>query len=103
MMCAALAPDGPDVLCKVAIDGRGVAGAISYQIYPTALHIHSLGSLERGAGRALVTAVGKTARLRRLPITVGATKASEGFYARLGFGRIPDAKHGSIIRMTKSE
>jgi hypothetical protein len=99
MICAALSPDGPEVLCKVEIDHRGVAGAISYQIYPDRLHIHSLGSLERGAGTRLVTAVVKTARQRHLEVTVSATKASEGFYARRGFERIRGQKAGSIIRM----
>ncbi len=101
MICAALAPDGPEVLCKIAVDGRGVAGAISYQFYPKRLHIHSLGSLERGTGRQLVTAVVKIARQRYLEVTVGATRVSEGFYERLGFVVLPGPQTGSIIKMTK--
>lgn len=101
MICAALKPDGAGVLCKVAIDRRGIAGAISYQFYPDRLHVHALGSLIPGVGTLLMTAVGKIASRRHLVTTVAATSRSKGFYERLDFVKIPDQHPGSIIKMTK--
>lgn len=102
MICAALKPD-EDVLCKVAVDRRGVAGAISYQFYPDGIHVHvhALGSLVPGTGTLLMTAVGKIAKKMRLPLTVSATTRSKSFYDRLGFTPIKGLKPGSIIRMEK--
>jgi hypothetical protein len=100
MICAALKPDEA-VLCKVAVDRRGVAGAISYQFYPDGIHVHALGSLVPGTGTLLMAAVGKIARQKHLPLTVSATTRSKSFYDRLGFTPIKGLKPGSIIRMVK--
>lgn len=107
MICSALKPDTKEVLCKVAVDYRGIAGAISYQIYPDRLHVHALGSLAPGVGTLLMAAVGKLARRRHLPVTVGATQRSRGFYIGLGFvdievvGKAVSSTR-SIINMTKN-
>jgi hypothetical protein len=102
LICAALTVD-VGMLCKVAIDRRGIAGAISYQILPDEVHIGSLGSLEHGTGSRLVTAVGKIAAKRHLPLTVAATARSKGFYERLKFLAVPTMNpSASIIRMKRA-
>lgn len=102
MICSALTVD-VDMLCKIAIDRRGIAGAISYQILPDEVRIGSLGSLEHGTGSRLVAAVVKIAAKRHLPLTVAATARSKGFYERLKFAAVPTMNPtASIIRMKRA-
>ncbi len=84
MICSALAPD-TNIVRKVALDERGLAGAISYGVRVEAVRIFSLGSLRKGAGRALVKDVERVAKRRRLPLTVASMASAVGFYERLGF------------------
>lgn len=101
MICSALNADY-GVSCHVAVDERGVVGAISFQVYGDSVHIHALGSLKKGTGRALVAVAGRTAKKLKLPLTVAATARSRPFYEVLGFKPFPDQKAGSLTRMFKA-
>lgn len=101
MICAALNAD-EGVVCHVAVDERGIAGAISFQEYGDSVHIHALGSLKPGTGRLLVTVAARTAKKRKLPLTVAATERSRPFYDHIGFKPFPDQKPSSLTRMFKT-
>ena len=99
MVCSALKAD-IDVSNTVAFDERGVAGAISYTVYPDRVHVFSLGSLVKGAGSKLMGTVERLAKRRRLPVTLNATQDSSGFYTRRGYVRQP-SKAKSVIPMRR--
>lgn len=100
MICAALSPD-EGVVCHVAVDERGIAGAISYQLHKDSLHIHALGSLKKGTGTILVGVAAALAKKMKVPLTVAATERSRTFYDDLGFKPFPDQKKSSLTRMFK--
>lgn len=101
-VAAALSADDPKVLCKVALDERGVAGAMSYTVYPDELHIWQLGSLVKGAGTRLISSAERLAAKKGIPVTVASAKAALGFYARRGYSlRESGQKHGSVVDLVK--
>jgi hypothetical protein len=101
MICAALNAD-EGVTCHVAVDERGIAGAISIQTYADSVHIHALGSLKKGTGRVLVAVAARTAKKMKLPLTVSATERSRAFYEVLGFKAFPAQKPSSLTKMFKA-
>ncbi len=98
MICSALSPD-INVQCLVALDERGIAGAVSYTPYKDRLHVFSLGSIVKGAGSLLMDQIEAKAVLARLPVTVAATRTSESFYQQRGYRRKRGVKITSIIPM----
>lgn len=100
MICAALTVD-TNVAVKVLMDERGIAAAASLTVYKNRIHVFSLGSVVRGAGSRLLTAIEDCAGAMNLPVTVAAIKSAEGYYAKRGYKKTPGQKAASIVRMKK--
>ncbi len=102
MMCSALMSDCPTVSRRVAVDERGIAGAVSFTLYDNKLHVFSLGSIVKGAGSLLMDNMERMAEVFKVPVTVAATVASQGFYKKRGYKKYGVQKGASIIRMKKT-
>lgn len=100
MICQALNSDAQFV--RVAVDERGVAGAIAYDIDHN-IYVYALGSIRPGVGTALMGVVDREARKRLLPIHLAATRSAIPFYQRLGFDIERVDLGGSVIDMVKPE
>lgn len=99
MMCAALRED-TNLAVRAVSDNRGIAAVASYTAFKDRLHIFSLGSIEPGAGSALMDSLEAMADVFKIPVTLLATKKSEAFYKKRGYK--PTAKQGtakSVVRM----
>lgn len=94
MICTALKSEARCV--HVAVDERGVAGAVAYAAEADALHIFAIGSVRRGAGALLMDKVEKEARRRKLPIELVAMRDALPFYINRGYVALTDTQKSAV-------
>ena len=92
----ALRRSGPAAVVRGA-DGK-LVGAISWKSSKEALHVQDLGSLQRGAGSALMQVVENEADKSKKEVTLFADPSAIGFYEKRGYKVDRDGKtfHGSL-------
>lgn len=96
MMCYALNSEAKFV--RVALDDRGVAGAVSYDIKES-VYVYGLGSLRPGAGTFLMNFIEREARSRSLDVRLAAVVTAVPFYEKRGYLALERGR--SIIDMIK--